>query len=58
MSDGITLHCPRCGKYSALKKEYDSYKGLDVYTCQDKECGKKFAIEIVISKKEIKGDEK
>ena len=23
MSDGITLYCPRCGKLTALKKEYD-----------------------------------
>ena len=23
MSDGITLHCPNCGKRTALKKEYD-----------------------------------
>jgi len=48
MSDGITLSCPRCGKYSALKKEYDSYKGIDVYTCQEKDCGRKFAIELVV----------
>jgi len=50
MSDGITLHCPRCGKYSALKKEYDSFKGIDVYTCQEKECRRRFAIEMVVKK--------
>lgn len=48
MSDRITLHCPRCGKYSALKKEYDSFKEIDVYTCQEKECGRRFAIEQVV----------
>jgi len=26
MSDGITLYCPSCGKYTALKKEYDELK--------------------------------
>jgi hypothetical protein len=52
MSDGITLHCPRCGEYSALKKEYDNYNGIDVYTCQKKDCGRKFAIELVISNKQ------
>lgn len=56
MSDGITLCCPRCGKYSALKKEYDSYRGIDVYTCQEKECGRKFAIELVIDKNSELGE--
>jgi transcription elongation factor Elf1 len=53
MSDGITLNCPRCGKYSCLKKEYDNYKGIDVYTCQEKDCGRRFAIEMVVKKMEI-----
>ena len=26
MSDGITLACPTCGKFTALKKEYDELK--------------------------------
>lgn len=57
MSDGITLHCPRCGKHTALKKEYDELKvvignnswatHLPVYTCQDEECGMKCVIEFV-----------
>jgi len=48
MSDGITIHCVRCGKFSALKKEYDSWKGIDVYTCQEKDCGKIFACEVFL----------
>jgi len=48
MSDGITLCCPRCGKYSALHKECETFRGIDVYTCQDEECGVKFAIEMVV----------
>ena len=57
MSDGITLHCPSCGKFTALKKEYDELKiklkhadddnwydtSFPVYTCQD--CGKQWAME-------------
>ena len=48
MSDGITFHCPRCGNYSALHKECENFRNIDVYTCQEKECGRKFAIELVI----------
>ena len=51
MSDGITLYCPRCGNLSCLKKEYDNYKGLEVYTCQKKDCGRRFIIELVIKQK-------
>ena len=63
MSDGITVCCPRCGRYRALKKEYDEltvYQKLSlkhpedytkfqipVYTCQDKECGAICAIEFM-----------
>jgi transcription elongation factor Elf1 len=54
MSDGITLHCPRCGKYTASHKEYDTYQNIDVYTCQNKECGRAFAIELVIKKRLVK----
>ncbi len=63
MSDGITLYCPGCGKLTALKKEYDELKvklldrnndsydsSLPVYTCQDKECGARCAIEFVVKK--------
>ena len=48
MSDEITIHCVRCGKFSALKKEYDCWKGIDVYTCQEKDCGKIFACEVFL----------
>jgi len=58
MSDGITLYCPRCGKYSALKKEYDSFRKIDVYTCQEEDCKRSFAIELVIKQNLGKEDEK
>ena len=48
MSDGITLCCPRCGEYSALHKECDTFNGIDVYTCQKEDCKRRFAIELVI----------
>jgi hypothetical protein len=61
MSDGITLYCPSCGKLTALHKEYDEIKvklsidefnlydsSFPVYTCKDKECNKRFAIEQVV----------
>lgn len=48
MSDGITLCCPRCGEYSALHKECESFREIDVYTCQKKDCRRRFAIELVI----------
>ena len=51
MSDGITLYCPRCGKFSALKKEYNSFRKIDVYTCQEEDCKRRFAIELVIKQK-------
>ncbi len=61
MSDGITLHCPRCGKYSALKKEYDELKvkignpeyesHIPVYTCQEEDCKAVCAIEFVYKDK-------
>lgn len=60
MSDGITVHCVSCGEYSALKKEYNylevvlktSYgekylSKIPVYTCQRKQCGKVFAMDLV-----------
>jgi len=49
MNDGITLCCPRCGKYSALHKECETFRNIDVYTCQCEDCGIKFAIEWVIN---------
>jgi len=57
MSDGITLCCPRCGKCSALHKECEQFRNIDVYTCQKTDCGRKFAIELVIksSKKTEQG---
>ncbi len=63
MSDGITLHCPSCGEYSALKKEYDELKikiknqslkhPEDYYDSiipvhTCGKCNKKFAIERVV----------
>ena len=63
MSDGITLYCPSCGKLTALKKEYDELKvklsdndfnlydsSIPVYTCQNKECRARSAIEQVVKK--------
>jgi hypothetical protein len=61
MSDGITLYCPRCGKLTALKKEYDKLRviipadeeapayetSIPVYTCP---CGARCAIEFVYKK--------
>ncbi len=69
MSDGITLCCPRCGTYTALKKEYDEIKvkvenqslkhpkdledwTLPIYTCQNKDCGRRFIIELVVKWKD------
>ncbi len=64
MSDGITLHCPSCGEYSALKKEYDHIKvkknNQSIKHPQDyydyefpvytcQKCGKRWAIERVVS---------
>jgi len=73
MSDGITLCCPICGKYTALKKEYDEitvYQKLSlkhpedftefhipVYTCQDKDCGKICAIEFMTKDAVLTGGE-
>ena len=63
MSDGITLICPSCGEYSAVKKEYDKLDVLiqnpDHESKEDylehsipvytcQKCGKKWAIERVI----------
>jgi transposase len=63
MSDGITLICPSCGEYSALKKEYDElkvkiknqslkhpedYVDYSIPVYTCQKCGKKFAIERVI----------
>ena len=64
MSDGITIHCPNCGKLTALKKEYDELKvklqnsnseyydsSLPVYTCL--ECGAKNVIESVYKRSSL-----
>lgn len=71
MSDGITLCCPRCGKYTALKKEYDELRvrilkdkkheeydtHLPVYTCQDEDCGMRCVIEFMVKPSQKTGSE-
>ena len=47
MSDGMTVNCPYCTG-QATHKEYEYFKGLEVYLCN--KCEKRFALERVIKK--------